>query len=121
MAKSGGDPGSTNAAISSEMITKLRTQYADIAKSGADLTATTATSTLGRQCSRPASGYPAADQRRSRRLAQSTRHDYDVALSREKSLQESFQQLQGVSNVSNQALVQLHELRREAGGQPHTL
>src|SRR5215212_1434154 len=30
IAKSGGDPGGINAAISSEMITKLRTQYADI-------------------------------------------------------------------------------------------
>ena len=37
IAKSGGDPGGINAAISSEMITKLRTQYADIAKNEADL------------------------------------------------------------------------------------
>ena len=32
IAKSGADPGGINAAIASEMITKLRTQYADIAK-----------------------------------------------------------------------------------------
>lgn len=115
MAKSGGDPGSTNAAISSEMITKLRTQYADIAKSGADLSAR-----YGNQ--HPQVANVRAQLRDTQRLineevkriVQSTKHDYDVALSREKSLQESFEQLQGVSNVSNQALVHLHELRREA-------
>lgn len=115
MAKSGADPGSTNAATSSEMITKLRTQYADIAKSSADLTA------------RYGNLHPQVANVRAqlrdtqrlineevRRIVESTRHDYDVALSREKSLQKSFEELQGVSNVSGQALVQLHELRREA-------
>ena len=115
MAKSGGDPGSTNAAISSEMITKLRTQYADIAKSSADLTAR-----YGNQHPQVANvRAQLRDTQRLineevRRLTQSTKHDYDVAQSREKSLQASFEQLQGVSNVSNQALVHLHELRREA-------
>ncbi len=115
MAKSGGDPGSTNAAISSEMITKLRTQYADIAKSSADLTAR-----YGNQHPQVANvRAQLRDTQRLineevRRLMQSTKHDYDVAQSREKSLQASFEQLQGVSNVSNQALVHLHELRREA-------
>jgi exopolysaccharide transport family protein len=115
MAKSGGDPGSTNAVISSEIITKLRTQYADIAKSGAELSAR-----YGNQ--HPQVANVRAQLRDTQRLIneevkrilQSTKHDYDVALSREKSLQESFEQLQGVSNVSNQALVHLHELRREA-------
>jgi succinoglycan biosynthesis transport protein ExoP len=115
MAKSGGDPGAINAAISSDIITKLRTQYAEIAKSGADLTA------------KYGDRHPLVanvraqlqDTRRLiseeiRRIVQSTRHDYDVALSREKSLQKSFEELQGISNVSNQALIQLHELRREA-------
>jgi succinoglycan biosynthesis transport protein ExoP len=115
MAKSGGDPGALNAAISSDMITKLRTQYAEIAKSGADLSA------------KYGNRHPSVANVRAqlqdtqrlineevRRIVQSTRHDYDVALSREQSLQKSFQELQGVSNVSNQALVQLHELRREA-------
>jgi polysaccharide biosynthesis transport protein len=115
MAKSGGDPGSTNAAISSEMITKLRTQYADIAKSSADLTAR-----YGNQHPQVANvRAQLRDTQRLineeiKRLVQSTKHDYDVAQSREKSLQASFEQLQGVSNVSNQALVHLHELRREA-------
>jgi polysaccharide biosynthesis transport protein len=115
MAKSGGDPGALNAAISSDIITKLRTQYAEIAKSGADLTA------------KYGDRHPMVTNVRAqlkdtqrlineevRRVVQSTRHDYDVALSREQSLQTSFQELQGVSNVSSQATVQLHELRREA-------
>jgi exopolysaccharide transport family protein len=115
VAKSGGDPGSINAAISSEIITKLRTQYAEIAKSGADLSA------------RYGERHPQVANIRAqlrdtqrlindevRRILQGTRHEYDVALSREQSLQKSFQDLQGISNVSNQALVQLHELRREA-------
>jgi exopolysaccharide transport family protein len=115
MAKSGGDPGAMDAAISSDIITKLRTQYADIAKSSADLSA------------RYGSRHPQVANVRAqlkdtqrlineeiRRIVQSARHDYDVARSREMSLQKSFEELQGVSNVSNQALLQLHELRREA-------
>src|SRR5258708_35244927 len=35
--KSGGDPGGFNAAISSDIVSKLRAQYADIAKNEADL------------------------------------------------------------------------------------
>lgn len=46
LAKSGGDPGGINAAISSDMITKLRTQFADIAKNEADLRAGMALATL---------------------------------------------------------------------------
>ncbi|MDQ8729773.1 AAA family ATPase [Bradyrhizobium sp. LHD-71] len=115
MAKAGGDPGAMNAAISSDIITKLRTQYADIAKSRADLSA------------RYGERHPLVANVRAqlqdtqrlindeiRRIVESTRHDYDVALSRETSLQKSFEELQGVSNTSNQALIQLHELRREA-------
>jgi polysaccharide biosynthesis transport protein len=115
MAKSGGDAGAINAAISSDIITKLRTQYAEIAKNGADLTA------------KYGDRHPMVTNVRAqlkdtqrlineevRRIVQSTKHDYDVALSREQSLQKSFQDLQGISNVSNQSLVQLHELRREA-------
>jgi succinoglycan biosynthesis transport protein ExoP len=115
MAKSGGDPGAIDAAISSDIITKLRTQYADIAKSRADLTAK-----YGDQHPQVANvRAQLRDTQRLineelRRIVQSTRHDYDVAQSREKSLQKSFEDLQGISNVSNQALIQLHELRREA-------
>src|SRR5258707_623881 len=48
------------------------------------------------------------------RIVQSTKHDYDVARSREASLQDSFDKLQGVSSSSGQAMVRLHELQREA-------
>lgn len=113
--KSGGDPGAINAAISSEIITKLRTQYADIAKSEADL------------ASKYGARHPTVANVRAQRIdtqrlineevqriLQSNRNDYDVARSREASLQKSLEELQGVSSVSNQALVQLRELRREA-------
>ena len=64
IAKSGGDPGGINAAISSEMITKLRTQYADIAKNEADLSIQVwRASSPGRQCPGPAARYPETHQR----------------------------------------------------------
>jgi exopolysaccharide transport family protein len=115
LAKSGGDIGGINAVISSDIITKLRTQYADIAKNEADLT------------SRYGSRHPLVANVRAqlrdtqklindevRRIVESTKHDYDVARSREASLQQSLDQLQGVSSASGQALVRLHELQREA-------
>jgi polysaccharide biosynthesis transport protein len=115
IAKSGGDPGGINAAISSDMITKLRTQYADIAKNEADLS------------SKYGSRHPLVTNVRAqlkdtqrlineeiKRILESTKHDYDVALSRENSLNQSLEQLQNVSNTSSQAQVRLHELQREA-------
>ncbi|WP_225703058.1 polysaccharide biosynthesis tyrosine autokinase [Bradyrhizobium cenepequi] len=114
-AKSGGDPGGINAAISSDMITKLRTQYADIAKNEADLS------------SKYGARHPLVTNVRAqlkdtqrlineeiKRILESTKHDYDVALSRENSLSQSLEQLQNVSNTSGQAQVRLHELQREA-------
>jgi polysaccharide biosynthesis transport protein len=113
--KSGGDPGGINAAISSEMITKLRTQYADIAKNEADLSSKYGTR-------HPAVANVRAQRRDTqklineelRRILESTKHDYDVARSRETSLQQSLDQLQGVSTSSGQAQVRLRELQREA-------
>ncbi|QHO72019.1 exopolysaccharide biosynthesis protein [Bradyrhizobium sp. CCBAU 051011] len=115
IAKSGGDPGGINAAISSEMITKLRTQYADIAKNEADLS-----SKYGAR--HPSVANVRAQRRDTQRLIneeikrilESTKHDYDVARSREASLQQSLDQLQGVSTSSGQAQVRLRELQREA-------
>ena len=115
IAKSGGDPGGINAAISSEMITKLRTQYADIAKNEADLS-----SKYGAR--HPLVANVRAQRRDTqrlineeiRRILESTKHDYDVARSREASLQQSLDQLQGVSTSSGQAQVRLRELQREA-------
>lgn len=115
LAKSGADPGSISAAISSDMITKLRTQYADIAKNVADLS------------SKYGPRHPLVTNVRAqlqdtqrlineeiKRIVDSTQHDYDVAKSREASLQQSLDQLQGVSTTSGQAQVRLHELQREA-------
>jgi exopolysaccharide transport family protein len=115
LARSGSDPGGINAAITSDMITKLRTQYADIAKNEADLS------------SKYGPRHPLVANVRAqlqdtqrlineeiRRILDSTRHDYDVARSREASLQQSLDQLQGVSSLSGQAQVRLHELQREA-------
>ena len=115
IAKSGGDPGGINAAISSEMITKLRTQYADIAKNEAEMS-----SKYGAR--HPAVANVRAQRRDTqklineeiRRILESTKHDYDVARSRETSLQQSLDQLQGVSTSSGQAQVRLRELQREA-------
>lgn len=115
LAKSGGDPGGINAAISSDMITKLRTQYADIAKNEADL--------LSRYGPRHPQVANVRAQLRDtqklindeiKRIIESTKHDYDVARSREASLQQSLDKLQDISSSSGQAMVRLHELQREA-------
>jgi succinoglycan biosynthesis transport protein ExoP len=113
--KSRGDPGGINAAISSDMITKLRTQYADIAKNEADLS-----SKYGAR--HPLVANVQAQRRDTqrlineeiRRILDSTKHDYEVASSRETSLQQNLDQLQGVSTSSGQAQVRLRELQREA-------
>jgi succinoglycan biosynthesis transport protein ExoP len=113
--KAGGDPGGISAAISSDVITRLRTQYADLAKNEAE------------QLSKYGPRHPAAANVRAqlrdtqrlideeiKRILQSTRRDYDVARSREASLQQSLDQLQGVASSSGQAQVRLRELQREA-------
>jgi exopolysaccharide transport family protein len=115
LSKSGGDAGGFNAAISSDIISKLRAQYADVAKNEADLS-----SKYGAR--HPLVANVHAQLRDTQRLIneeiqrilQSTRRDYDVARSREASLQQSFDQLQGVSSSSGQAQVRLRELQREA-------
>lgn len=115
LAKSGGDPGGINAAISSDMITKLRTQYADIAKNEADLS-----SRYGRRHPLVANVHAQLRDTQKlindeiKRIVESTKHDYDVARSRETSLQSSLDKLQGISSSSGPALVRLHELQREA-------
>src|SRR3981081_1676807 len=115
LSKSGSDPGGFNAAISSDIVSKLRAQYADIAKNEADLS-----SKYGARHPLVANVHAQLrDTQRLineeiRRILQSTRHDYDVARSREASLQQSFDQLQGVSSSSGQAQVRLRELQREA-------
>lgn len=115
LSKSGSDQGGFSAAISSDIISKLRAQYADIAKNEADLS-----SKYGPR--HPLVANVHAQLRDTQRLIneeikrilQSAGHDYDVARSREASLQQSFDQLQGVSSSSGQAQVRLRELQREA-------
>jgi polysaccharide biosynthesis transport protein len=115
LSKSGSDSGGFSAAISSDIISKLRAQYADIAKNEADLS-----SKYGPR--HPLVANVHAQLRDTQRLIneeiqrilQSTQHDYDVARSREASLQQSFEQLQGVSSSSGQSQVRLRELQREA-------
>jgi succinoglycan biosynthesis transport protein ExoP len=115
LSKSGSDQGGFSAAISSDIISKLRAQYADIAKNEADLS-----SRYGPR--HPLVANVHAQLRDTQRLIneeiqrilQSAGHDYDVARSREASLQQSFDQLQGVSSSSGQAQVRLRELQREA-------
>ena len=97
------------------MVTKLRAQYADIAKNEADLS-----SRYGQR--HPLVANVRAQLRDTkglindeiRRILDSTRHDFDIARSREASLKQSLDQLQGVSTSSGQAQVRLHELQREA-------
>jgi exopolysaccharide transport family protein len=113
--KSGNDLGGINAAISSDVIARLRTQYAEIGRNEADLS-----SKYGPR--HPLVANVRAQRQDTQRLIneelqrilQSTRHDYDVARSREASLQQSFDQLQGVSSSSGQAQIRLRELQREA-------
>ena len=91
LSKKGGDAGGINAAISSDVIARLRTQYADIAKNEAELF-----SKYGPR--HPSVANVRAQLRDTQRLIddeikrilQSTQHDYDVARSREASLQQSF-------------------------------
>lgn len=115
LAKSGGDAGGLNAAVSSEMVTKLRAQYADIAKNDADLT-----SKYGPRHPQVANVRAQLKDTQKlineeiQRIVQSTRHDYDVAKSREASLQDSFTKLQSASSSTGPAVVRLHELQREA-------
>src|SRR3984885_6714119 len=115
LSKSGSDPGGFSAAISSDVISKLRAQYADIAKTEADLS-----SKYGPRHPQVANVHAQLrDTQRLineeiQRILQSAQHDYDVARSREASLQQSFDQLQGVSSSSGPAQVRLRELQREA-------
>jgi succinoglycan biosynthesis transport protein ExoP len=115
LSKNGGDPGGMGAAISSDVIARLRTQYAEIAKNEAE------------QLSKYGPRHPSVANVRAqlrdtqrlideeiKRIMQSARHDYDVARSREGSLQQSLDQLQGVASSSGQAQVRLRELQREA-------
>jgi exopolysaccharide transport family protein len=115
IAKSGGDPGSIAEALGSDMIARLRTQYADLAKTEADL----ATKFGPRH---PLLETARAQMRETKnlvnaeikRILQARRHSYEVADAREKSLQKSLDALQNVSSESGEPQVKLRELQRQA-------
>ncbi len=113
--KDRGDAGSVAEALSSEVIGRLRAQYAELAKNEADLSA--------RYGARHPLVGPVRAQMRDtqrlidgeiRRILQGRRHAYEVAAAREAALQKSLDALQNVATESGQAQVRLRELQREA-------
>ena len=95
------------------MIVRLRAQYAELTRSGADLSSKygarhPATGTVRAQL-----GILVVDEE-VQRILQSRRHIYEVAAAREASLQKSLDELQGVSTNTGQAQIRLRELQREA-------
>ncbi len=115
IAKNHADPGTLDRVLSSDVITRLRTQYADVAKNLAD-----ASSKFGPQ--HPMVVNARAQLRETQklidqevqRILESTRQAYQVAKSREDALQKSLDNLKQVSNNSGQQQVRLRELQREA-------
>jgi exopolysaccharide transport family protein len=115
IAKSGGDSGSVAEALASDVIARLRSQYAELAKTEADLAT--------RYGPRHPLVAPVRAQMRDTqrlikqeidRILQGRKHIYDVAAAREASLQKSLDALQDVASESGQAQVRLRELQREA-------
>lgn len=115
IAKTKADPGTMEQALASDLITRLRTQYADVAKSLADVS-----SKYGPQ--HPLVLNARAQLRETKRLIdeevhrilESTRQAYKVAQSREDALTASLSHLKNTSNESGLEQVRLRELQREA-------
>jgi exopolysaccharide transport family protein len=115
IAKNRSDPGAVAEVLSSEVITRLRTQYADVAKQLAD-----ASSRYGPQNPLVANGR--AQLRETQKLIDQEVHRYlenaqqayEVAKSREEALQKSLDHLKQVSDNSGKERVRLRELQREA-------
>lgn len=109
------DPGALSDALSSEVIARLRSQYAEVAKNLAD-----ASSKYGRQ--HPMMVNARAQLRETQklineeieRILESARQAYQVAKSREDALQRSLDNLKHVSDETGKARVRLRELQREA-------
>ena len=113
--KTKADPGTLAQALSSDVIARLRTQYADVAKNLADVS-----SKFGSQ--HPLVVNARAQLRETqklideevRRILDSTRQALQVAQSREDALQKSLDNLTHVSNTLGNDQVRLRELQREA-------
>jgi exopolysaccharide transport family protein len=109
------DPGTLGKALSSDVVARLRAQYADVAKNAADMS-----SKYGPQ--HPlvvnANAQLKATQKtideELRRILENTRAAYEVSKSREDALQQSLDNLTHISNDSGQYRVQWRELQREA-------
>ncbi len=109
------DPGTLSQALSSDVIARLRTQYADVAKNLADVS-----SKFGSQ--HPLVVNARAQLRETQRLIneevhrilESTRQSLQVAQSREGALKKSLDDLKRVSNGLGNDQVRLRELQREA-------
>jgi exopolysaccharide transport family protein len=115
IAKNGGDPGSITEALGSDTIARLRTQYADLAKTEADLATKFGPrhpmlETVRAQI-RETKNLVSAELKR---ILQARRHSYEVASAREASLQKSLDELQNVSSASGETQVRLRELQRQA-------
>ena len=115
IAKTHADPGILEQALSSEVIARLRTQYADVSKNLADVS-----SKFGPQ--HPLVVNARAQQRATtrlideevKRILENTQQAYRVAQSREDALKKSLTNLKSVSNDSGIEQVRLRELQREA-------
>jgi len=115
IAKARADPGVLSQALSSDVIARLRTQYADVAKNLADVS-----SKYGPQ--HPLVVNAKAQLRETQklideevqRILENTRQAFQVAHSREDALQKSLDNLKRVSNESGNDQVRLRELEREA-------
>ncbi|HWK95878.1 MAG TPA: polysaccharide biosynthesis tyrosine autokinase [Pseudolabrys sp.] len=115
IASNKGDPGTIAQALSSEVITRLRTQYAEVSKTLADVS-----SKFGPQ--HPLVVNARAQLRETKklideevhRILESTRQAYTVAKSREDALSKSLTTMKATSNESGLEQVRLRELQREA-------
>ncbi len=118
LANSGKLPDATSDAVKSVTIDKLRGQYAEIARQEANFRAT-----LGAR--HPAMVEVETQLREVRRLiaeelkriADTSANEYQTARSAETALERQSDSLKKASSVTNQSLVQLRELQREADAQ----
>jgi exopolysaccharide transport family protein len=113
--KTHADPGTLEQALQSEVIARLRTQYADVAKNVADVS-----SKYGPQHPLVVNARAQLSATRKlideevKRILANTREAYKVAQSREDALTKSLSNLKNVSNESGIEQVRLRELQREA-------
>jgi len=115
IAKTKADPGTLSQALSSEVIGRLRAQYADVSKNFADVSSKySAQHPLVVNAKAQLRETQKLINEEVQRILESTRQDLDVAQSREDALQKSLDKLKGVSSDSGNDQVRLRQLQREA-------